>query len=437
MPEEIIIVGAGASGLMIARNLLKAGKKVLVIEARAEAGGRINTIASGEFSMHLEAGAEFVHGQLPHTINLLKEAGLTYHAIEGELWNARIGGHHKQAEFIQDHQLLLKKLKELQHDMSVAEFLDLHFKDERYHGIRASITGFVQGYDLADVEKASAFSLREEWLSGNEEEQFRVDKGYGALIAFLKSDCERKGCSFQFHTTIKKVEWKKNEVNLISADGRQYRAEKVVITVPLGILQSNSSFKGHIEFAPRLSSMIEAAKAMGYGEVIKFILEFNEPFWENKNVVGKKFVKNLGFLFSDAAIPTWWSQEPRKFPILTGWLGGPRVREMRSMNDDTLMQLALDSLSLIFSIDHAVLNEKLVVWRVFNWAGDDFSLGGYAYNSLNRKKHLSVLKTPVASTIFFSGEALAEGPTLGTVEAALASGLHTAKQILESPSQNT
>ncbi len=436
MPEEIIIVGAGASGLMIARNLLKAGKKVLVIEARAEAGGRIHTISSGEFSMHLEAGAEFVHGELPLTINLLKEAGLTYHTIEGELWNARIGEHHKQADIIQDHKLLLKKLKELQNDMSVAEFLDLHFKEERYHGIRDSIIGFVQGYDLADAEKASTFSLREEWLNDDEEGQFRIDNGYGALIDFLKSDCERKGCSFQFDTTIKKVEWKKNEVRLLSADGRSYRAEKVVITVPLGILQSNSSSKGHIEFDPSLPSIMQAANAMGYGEVIKYILEFNEPFWENKNMVGKKVVKNLGFLFSDAAIPTWWSQEPRKFPILTGWLGGPRVREMRSMNDDKLMQLALDSLALIFSIDHAVLNEKLVAWRVFNWAGNDFSLGGYAYNSLNRNKHLSVLRTPVASTIFFSGEALAKGPTLGTVEAALASGLHTAEQILRSSSHN-
>lgn len=38
---EIIIIGAGASGLIAARELGKAGKKVIILEARDRIGGRI------------------------------------------------------------------------------------------------------------------------------------------------------------------------------------------------------------------------------------------------------------------------------------------------------------------------------------------------------------------------------------------------------------
>ena len=41
---DISIIGAGAAGLMAARELAKAGKKILIIEAGNCAGGRIHTI---------------------------------------------------------------------------------------------------------------------------------------------------------------------------------------------------------------------------------------------------------------------------------------------------------------------------------------------------------------------------------------------------------
>ncbi len=70
---DTIIIGAGACGLLAGRELSRAGYKVAIIEAHNRTGGRIHTFTPPKFTIPIEAGAEFVHGQLPETLKLLKE----------------------------------------------------------------------------------------------------------------------------------------------------------------------------------------------------------------------------------------------------------------------------------------------------------------------------------------------------------------------------
>src|SRR5660398_137980 len=80
---DVIIIGGGASGLAAGKEISKAGKKVCVLEARNRLGGRIHTLNVPGFSTHIEAGAEFVHGDMPVTKSLLKEGGIEFNSIEG------------------------------------------------------------------------------------------------------------------------------------------------------------------------------------------------------------------------------------------------------------------------------------------------------------------------------------------------------------------
>ncbi|TGE06351.1 flavin monoamine oxidase family protein [Hymenobacter fodinae] len=427
----ILIVGAGAAGLMAARTLTQAGQHVIVLEARNRPGGRIHTFTAAGFTGPTESGAEFLHGDVALSQALLREAGIRTHDPEGSNYEVA-GGSAQVAEgfFVEDMPLLLEKLYALEHDVPLAEFLAQQFPDEQHQKLRDTVTRFAEGYDAADARRASAFALREEWSGNGAEDSPRPEGGYGQLIEWLVQEIKAAGGELHYSTTVQEVRWQAGYVEVRCQGGRSFQAAQAMLTLPLGVLQAEEGTPGYVRFTPELPAYRAAATALGVGPVVKFLLEFQDAFWQAPSAEVGQPMPEMGFLFSDAAVPTWWSQLPATRPLLTGWVAGPAAAALRETSDADLLTLALDSLAYLFGSTTEFLRQQLRAHRIVNWGADPFARGAYTYATVGAAAAHQVLNQSVEDTLFFAGEGVYEGAHIGTVEAALVSGETAAKKLL-------
>ena len=415
MKYDVIIIGAGAAGLLAMRDLAKAGYHVCMLEATGIAGGRISNIKEN-FENYVEAGAEFIHGKLPFTFQILQEAGLSYEPVEGKMIGVRQG--QWQSEDHYDHwEEFMQQLRKLKTDITILQFLEENFSNPEYIHLRQAVQRFSEGFDLADISKASILSVKNEW-EDIDKKQYRIKGGYIQLIDHLVNSCRLLNTEFYFDACVNKIDHEEGNVTVHTADNKKFHANKLIITVSAGVLQS-----GTIQFKPALTDHAVAIQGLGFGAVIKFLLEFKTSFW-------KEFDDETGFLLTDEEIPTWWTQLPAESNLLTGWLGGPNATKKIFEPDSSLLQTALLSLSSIFRIPPAMLQEELTNYKIINWLNQPYIKGGYSYNTLHSEKAKEILASPVNNTIYFAGEAISRSESQGTVESALQSGHDTAKMMI-------
>ncbi len=414
MPSRILVIGAGAAGLIAARRLAVKGLSVVLLEAAAVPGGRIHSFPIPGFSGLVEAGAEFVHGDLPITLQLAQEAGISLiptHHLQMTAGPEDTGSFDHWDDWMEE-------MAKLTVDEPIAQFLASHFSGEKYAALRRSVQRFAEGYDLADLATASTLALYKEWSSEEDSGEYRVDGGYGRLVDYLVRDCRRLGVHIHFGAAVTGVRWSAGSVEVTTFGGELFGGERLLVTASLGVLT-------RLEFVPSIPEVMKAAAGIGYGSVIKILLEFRAPFWRE----GRPVAQTL-FVLGEQPVPVWWTQVDERSTLLTGWLTGQNMRRFQALGPQERLEQCLSSLAVIFSRDIGTLRNELAAFRIFDWLDQPFVHGGYSFDLVSTPACRKLLRKPVADTLYFAGEALYDGSAPGTVEAAFHSGLEVAEKII-------
>jgi len=424
---DVVVVGGGVAGLAAAGRLGEAGRRVILLEARARLGGRVHTVLDPGSQHPIELGAEFVQGKSADLIQVLQDARLSLQ----ELPVRHVRGEGDGAELHADVESLVDRFLELTFpkvgDVPVAQAIRQLAPTDFTSDEIEVLSDYLEGFHAADLQRFGTAALAENQAAVMRDgpQIVRLEGGYGRLVSALRSRLDRDLVQVQTETMVTGLRWQAGRV-VLQVRGSdenviELAASQAILTVPLGVLKA-------IDLDPLPTGWPEALGALEMGAARRVDLRFDTAWWIEANRPPSTFVFGR-----DQPFPVWWTTAPPSLPFITGWVGGPRAQLMAGRTHDEVARLALQSAASIFGRPVNTLEPRVRAVYTHDWSTDPFSRGAYSYGGVGALAARESLRRPVAGTLFLAGEALAGDGLNGTVSGALTSGLQAAATLLDVP----
>jgi monoamine oxidase len=424
---DVIIVGAGISGLAAARLLVDAGARVIVLEGRSRIGGRVWTDRSWS-GMPLDMGASWIHGINGNPIadlaarfnvrTIITDYG-SYTAFDTDghrLTAAERNTMSTQLTAVRralDYEMT-QRMAAGQPDISLAEAI---VAVGGYYGLTPSqsrqldwsiVTNIEHDY-AADVSDLSLFYWNQDMTFPGDDVMF--PEGYDAIARGLSA-----GLDIRLQHVVHQIATSPTGAT-VDTDRGSFQADRVLVTLPLGVLKG-----GAVTFSPALpDAKLQAIARLGSGVLNKVYLRFPSAFW---SLDGTDL---LGYV---AAQRGQWAEDLNihKYtgkPVLLMFNAGTFGLAMESMTDADIVASAMGVLRTMYGAATPDPEASLIT----RWSSDPFARGSYSHIPAGSSgADYDLLANPANSRLFFAGEATSRTYP-GTVHGAYLSGLREAARL--------
>ena len=438
--DRVLIVGAGLAGLRAADLLRKAGRAVVVLEARPQAGGRVLTIRSPfDDGLYGEAGAIRFPAAHARVFQLARERGLILVPFDSPNGSAStaIGGLSVRSDEINRAAFALN-LRADERGLTAAALVERYVGDlpADMADPAASAYSTWQAYDRHTWPEwlrfrgASAGAVRLMTLGGDSSElsalyvlrQFallrkstRFFKIRGGMDQLPRAVAASLGDMVRYNAGVVRVDQTAGRVRVDYLDRvtpKQIDGSRLIFAIPFSTLRQ---IDVRPAFSPQKARTIQE---LPYFPATRFLLQSRSRFWQESGLNGAAR--------TDRPAEIWdcTYDVPGTRGLLGATVGGAVGRALVDMGADECLKFGADVVADAFP--KMRLNfEKGVAYR---WAAERWSRGAFA---VFRPGQMALMMPEIArpeGRVHFAGEHTSSW--MGWMEGALESGERAAREVM-------
>ena len=444
----VLVVGAGFAGLAAALRLQEQGADVLVLEAKAQVGGRVRSLDRGDGVE--EAGGTTIGGGYRAVIGAAERFGvplidatpmLSFFreqelVLKGELIRQSAWPSHPANPFPERDRALMPWTfartlaarhcpmaqsdewlhpQHAGHDISMREWLrDLQLGDaavELGYNLNSSYGRNADDISALMLLARAAFSAAQRRQTPAGIVGYTVRDGVQRIPEAMARTLHHQ---VRLNTTVLRIEDRRHEAAVHCADGTVWWADRVICALPFSALR-------HVAIDPPLTGrQAEAVATLPYQPMTQLYFACRSAYWNSDGYSPSMFTDGTAGM----VVANRRGEDPAAVTGLTSWAMGPNAERLDALGEQRAAQIVI---SEIEAVRPAARGQIEYVGRN-SWGADVFAGGGWAYFRPGQVRRLAPAMAAPHGRIHFAGEHLAQANR--GMEGAMESGERAAREAL-------